>query len=190
MKHLSGAPLQGRFLALPTNIRIDWKSLSGQQARALATQTLSAQSNIYQCLMLQQNQLNNLLLSSFQVSLIKVCVYPQPVFSSQKKICAKEQTLQLIIPPRQRRKTYHNMDICGLYYKPIMIVKDDSSIGNKLKLYLLTCQSRHLRLSHVYSTGHWCQCSKTFRRHNRLECQSLPAQSKLFKSDRCLQTNG
>ncbi len=27
MKHLSGAPLNGKLLALPTNIRLDWKGL-------------------------------------------------------------------------------------------------------------------------------------------------------------------
>jgi len=29
-KHLSDAPLWGRLLALPTNIRLDWKILQGQ----------------------------------------------------------------------------------------------------------------------------------------------------------------
>jgi hypothetical protein len=27
VKHLSGVPLQGRLLASPTNIRLDWKGL-------------------------------------------------------------------------------------------------------------------------------------------------------------------
>ncbi len=27
--HLKGAPLYGRLLALPTNIRLDWKGLTG-----------------------------------------------------------------------------------------------------------------------------------------------------------------
>jgi hypothetical protein len=34
VKHLSGAPFYGRLLALPTNIRLDWKDLPGTNAQA------------------------------------------------------------------------------------------------------------------------------------------------------------
>ncbi len=34
MKHLSGAPLKGRFLALPANIRLGWKGLPGTNVLA------------------------------------------------------------------------------------------------------------------------------------------------------------
>ncbi len=34
MKHLSGAQLYGRLLALPTNIRLGWKGLPGTNALA------------------------------------------------------------------------------------------------------------------------------------------------------------
>ncbi len=34
VKHLSGAPLYGNLLALPTNIRLGWKGLSGTNALA------------------------------------------------------------------------------------------------------------------------------------------------------------
>ncbi len=34
MKHLSGAPLKGRPLALPANIRLGWKSLPGTNTLA------------------------------------------------------------------------------------------------------------------------------------------------------------
>jgi hypothetical protein len=32
VRHLSGAPLYGRLLALPTNIRLGWKGLLGTNA--------------------------------------------------------------------------------------------------------------------------------------------------------------
>ncbi len=34
MKHISDAPLQARLLALPTNIRLDWKGLPGPNTLA------------------------------------------------------------------------------------------------------------------------------------------------------------
>ncbi len=34
MKHLSGAPLYGKLLPLPTNIRLSWKALPGTNALA------------------------------------------------------------------------------------------------------------------------------------------------------------
>jgi hypothetical protein len=34
VKHLSGAPLKGRLLTLPTNIRLGWKDLTGTNALA------------------------------------------------------------------------------------------------------------------------------------------------------------
>jgi hypothetical protein len=34
MSHLSGAPLQGRFLALPTSVWLDWKGLQGANTLA------------------------------------------------------------------------------------------------------------------------------------------------------------
>jgi hypothetical protein len=34
VKYLSGAPLEGRLLALPTNIRLGWKSMPGTNALA------------------------------------------------------------------------------------------------------------------------------------------------------------
>jgi hypothetical protein len=41
-----------------------------------------------------------------------------------------------------------------LYYKPLMIVNNDSRIVNKLETSLTDDASHHLRSSHVYSTGH------------------------------------
>jgi hypothetical protein len=35
MNHISGAPLYGRLLALPTNIRQDWKDLTGTNTSLL-----------------------------------------------------------------------------------------------------------------------------------------------------------
>jgi hypothetical protein len=34
VKHLSGAPLKGKLLTLPPNIRLGWKSLPGTNALA------------------------------------------------------------------------------------------------------------------------------------------------------------
>ncbi len=34
LKHFSGAPLKGRLLALPSNIRLSWKGLPGKNALA------------------------------------------------------------------------------------------------------------------------------------------------------------
>jgi hypothetical protein len=34
MKHLSGAPLQGRLLTMPANIKLGWKSLPAMNALA------------------------------------------------------------------------------------------------------------------------------------------------------------
>jgi hypothetical protein len=44
--------------------------------------------------------------------------------------------------------------LCGLYYKPITIINYGSGIFNKLETSLTDDASRHLRLSHVCSTGH------------------------------------
>ncbi len=42
----------------------------------------------------------------------------------------------------------------GLYYKPMMIVNDNSRVVNKLEASLTDDASRHLRSSNVYSTSH------------------------------------
>jgi hypothetical protein len=34
VKHLSGAPIQGRLLAVPTNIRLSWNCLPGTNTLA------------------------------------------------------------------------------------------------------------------------------------------------------------
>jgi hypothetical protein len=44
--------------------------------------------------------------------------------------------------------------ISGLYYKPITIVNDNSSIVNKLKLHLLMMLESSSTIAHFYSTGH------------------------------------
>ncbi len=39
VEHLSGDPSQGRLLALPANIRLDWKSLQGAKHPIFVIQT-------------------------------------------------------------------------------------------------------------------------------------------------------
>ncbi len=51
-------------------------------------------------------------------------------------------------------KEFYEIDPCGLYYKPMTMVNDDSRVVEAT----LTDDAgvvRHLRSSHVYSTSHW-----------------------------------
>jgi hypothetical protein len=47
LKHLSGAPLWGRFLALPTNNRLGWKDLPGVKTLAFCKNSKLTDVNFY-----------------------------------------------------------------------------------------------------------------------------------------------
>jgi hypothetical protein len=65
------------------------------------------------------------------------------------------QPAQLQLPPPTLP---FKVIICGLYYKPLMIVNDNSRVINRLEASL-TDDARVLiydrQSSHVYSTSHW-----------------------------------
>jgi hypothetical protein len=56
------------------------------------------------------------------------------------------------------QKECHSGQYCGLYYKPIIIVNDDSSVINKFETSLTDDASHPLQLPRVYSTGYWSNC--------------------------------
>ncbi len=67
------------------------------------------------------------------------------------------------------RNPFQGYKISDLYYKPMMIVNDDSRVVNKLEASLTDDASHNLRLSHVYSTSHRVEAAGSDKQ-TRLNC--------------------